>query len=96
MRALNALAAHPPARPLANPDSLWQMVNDADLIKPDLRAGSAPYDIRYQLEEIESRLERYAETLAFVKLVNTLVARCGAGPEATRYTAFVLEVRSGV
>lgn len=92
MRSLAAVVAHPASDPLANPHGILQSLHEAEILRNDLRPGAVHYDIRYQLEEVEARTERYPETLAFVKLLNALFSRCPVGPECARYTLFVTEV----
>lgn len=69
------------------------------VVSPGLTGGSGAggvprYDIAYQLNEIEARVEDFAEALAFVRLLNALLrASGGALPDGGRpyahLTAFV-------
>ena len=57
-------------------------------------SGLPRYDLTYQLNEVESREEDFAEALAFVRLLNALMrAAGGALPDSGRpyahFTAFV-------
>jgi len=95
MRALAAVVAHPSGTPLADPAETLAALHDSEILGGDLRSGGVYYDLRYQLEEIESRAEGYDGTLAFVRLVNALVAAAPPGPECLRYTTFVMDVVLG-
>ncbi len=56
--------------------------------------GLPRYDLTYQLNEVEARAEDYCEALAFVRLLNALLAASGGGlPDGGRpyahFSAFV-------
>ena len=56
--------------------------------------GLPRYDLTYQLNEVEARAEDYCEALAFVRLLNALLAASGDGlPDGGRpyahFSAFV-------
>ncbi|XP_078432384.1 nuclear pore complex protein (DUF3414) isoform X2 [Wolffia australiana] len=59
-------------------DTIWAYLEQYDLpvvVSPLNRSSAQVYDMRFELNEVEARLERYPSTISFLKLLNSLIEK---------------------
>uniref|UniRef100_A0A7N0VJ21 Nuclear pore complex protein NUP205 n=2 Tax=Kalanchoe fedtschenkoi TaxID=63787 RepID=A0A7N0VJ21_KALFE len=77
----NAISTFIPVSPILK-DTIWSYLEQYDLpvvVGPDSSSGvttmtTQVYDMRFELNEIEGRRERYPSTISFLNLLNALIA----------------------
>lgn len=77
----NAIAAFIQVSPILK-DTIWNFLEQYDLpviVGPPLGSSAQQmpvqvYDMRFELNEVEARMERYPSTISFINLLNALIA----------------------